>query len=408
MRPRQRLSDATGYQGLRLKHISGSAIGAGFLAVLVSYAGPLLIYLSAADAMEISQDGFSSWVFAISVAAGLSSIGLSLWFRVPVAMAWSAPGTVLLISLGTSLSPAEMVGAYMAVAAVLVLIGVSGVFERLVKLLPPAVTNGMMAGILFGFGLKAAGGLATDPLAIALLIMAFSVCVVIFPRYAMLVLLAAALLISAAFYDASVGAVGIAFAHLEVTSPDFSTGAMLSLALPLLITTLSGQYLPGMAILRASGFQISANPILIVGGIVSVAAALFGGITTALASITAAFCAGSDSHDDPGRRYVAGIACGIFFCLGGVFAGSIVETLVQLPSALIALLAGLALLQPILKFTGAMLNSDSAQAGLLTFMFTASGVSLFGIGSAFWGVVIGIAVHFLVKATLPFSGDTKA
>lgn len=401
------MSDTAGYQGLRLSDISGSAIGAGFLAVLVSYAGPLLIYLSASEAMGIDKDGFSSWVFAISVAAGVSSIGLSLWFRVPVAMAWSAPGTVLLISLGTSLSPAEMVGAYLAVAAVLVLIGVSGVFERLVKLLPPAVTNGMMAGILFGFGLKAAGGLATDPAAIALLIIVFAVCAVVFPRYAMLVLLASALLISAAFYDASVGTVGVAFAKLEMTGPAYSPGAMLSLALPLLITTLSGQYLPGMAILRASGFQISANPILIVGGLVSVAAAFLGGITTALASITAAFCAGPDSHEDPGRRYIAGIACGVFFCLGGIFAGSIVETLVLLPSALVALLAGLALLQPILKFTGAMLASDDAQAGLLTFMFTASGVSLFGIGSAFWGVVIGIVVHFLGRAAASLSGGTN-
>ena len=401
------MSDATGYQGLRLSDVSGSAIGAGFLAVLVSYAGPLLIYLSASEAMGVSKDGFSSWVLAVSVAAGVSSIGLSLWFRVPVAMAWSAPGTVLLISLRTSLSLAEMVGAYLAVAAALILIGVSGAFERLVKLLPPSVTNGMMAGILFGFGLKAAGGLATDPAAIALLIIVFAVCAVVFPRYAMLVLLASALLISAVFYGASVGTVSIAFATLETTGPAFSMGAMLSLALPLLITTLSGQYLPGMAILRANGYQISANPILIIGGLVSVAAAFLGGITTALASITAAFCAGPNSHVDPERRYVAGIACGVFLCLSGIFAGTIVETLVLLPSALIALLAGLALLQPILKFTSAMLASDDAQAGLLTFMFTASGVSLFGIGSAFWGVVIGIAVHFLGRSVVLFLGGTN-
>lgn len=401
------MSEVAGYQGLRLSDISGSAIGAGFLAVLVSYAGPLLIYLSAAETMGISKYGFSSWVFAISVAAGLSSIGLSLWFRIPVAMAWSAPGTVLLISLGTSLSPAEMVGAYVAVAGVLVLIGVSGVFERLVQLLPPSVTNGMMAGILFGFGLKAAGGLTTDPIAIALLIIVFSVCVVVFPRYAMLVLLASALIISAVLYDASIGKVSLAFARPEVTAPALSAGAMLSLALPLLITTLSGQYLPGMAILRANGFRLSANPILIVGGAISVAAAVMGGITIALAAITAAFCVGSESHENPDRRYIAGVACGVFFCFGGIFAGSIVDILILLPSALIALLAGLALLQPILKFTGAMLASDDAQAGLITFMFTASGVSLFGIGAAFWGVVVGITVHFLKKATVSLSGGSR-
>lgn len=401
------MSEAAGYRGLRLGDISGSAIGAGFLAVLVSYAGPLLIYLSAANAMEIGKDVFSSWVFAISVAAGVSSIGLSLWFRVPVAMAWSAPGTVLLIALGTSLSPAEMVGAYIAVAAALVLIGISGLFERLVQVLPPSVTNGMMAGILFGFGLKAAAGLSTDPAAIGLLIVVFAICAALFPRYAMLVLLAAALGISAVFYDASVGTVSLALASPQVSGAAFSTGAMLSLALPLLITTLSGQYLPGMAILRANGFTISANPILIVGGAASVAAAHFGGVTTALASITAAFCAGPDSHDDPDRRYIAGVACGVFFCLGGIFAGSIVDILILLPSALIALLAGLALLQPILKFIGAMLASEDAQTGLLTFMFTASGVSLFGIGSAFWGVIVGIVVHFLTKAAREISGGTQ-
>lgn len=394
--PRRQLSDTFRYLGPRLSDISGSAIGAGFLAVVVSYAGPLLIYLSAANANGISADSFSSWVFAISVAAGLSSIALSLWYRVPVAMAWSAPGTVLLISLSPSLSNAEMVGAYIAVAAVLVLIGLSGAFEGLVRFLPPSVANGMMAGILFGFGLKAAGGLATDPGIIALLIAIFGICTVLFPRYAMLLLLAAAIGISAILYGASVSNISLDMAHPETTVPDFSSGAMLGLALPLLVTTLSGQYLPGMAILRASGYSISANPILIIGGMVSVGAAIFGGITTSLASITAAFCAGPDSHEDPDRRYIAGVSCGVFFCLGGVFARSIVDILILLPSAMIALLAALALLQPILKFTEAMLSSDDAQAGLLTFMFTASGVSLFGIGSAFWGVAIGTGFHLLM------------
>jgi benzoate membrane transport protein len=309
---------------------------------------------------------------------------------------------VLLIALGTALSPAEIVGAYIVVASALVLIGVSGLFERIVKFLPDAVTNGMMAGILFGFGLKAAGGLATDPAAIALLIAVFAVCTAVFPRYAMLILLASALAISAAFYGVPIDTVSFSLAKPEATAPAFSGGAMLSLAIPLLITTLSGQYLPGMAILRANGFTVAANPILIIGGTVSIVGATFGGITTALASITAAFCAGVDSHESADKRYIAGVACGIFFCLGGIFAGSIVDILILVPSAVIALLAGLALLQPILKFIGAMLASDDAQIGLLTFMFTASGVSLFGIGAAFWGVVIGTAVHFISNTVRRF------
>lgn len=402
------MSSKSGYRPISPYDISGSAIGAGFLAVLVAYAGPLLIYLSAADALGISKETFSSWVFAISMAAGLSSIGLSLWFRMPIVMAWSAPGTVLLISLGSSLSLAEMVGAYIVVAAALVLIGVSNVFDGLVRFLPPSITNGMMVGILFSFGLKAAGGLATHPTAVGVLIVIFAVCTVMLPRYAMLALLAAALIISASFYDASVGSVRIAFATPQVTEARFSMGAMLSLAVPLLITTLSGQYLPGIAILRASGFKVSTTPILITGGIISFVAAFFGGITTALASITAAFCAGPDSHENPDRRYIAGISKGVFLCLGGIFAGSIVEILILLPTALIALLAGLAVLPPIMKFTAAMLSSEDAQAGMLVFMFTASGVSLFGVGAAFWGVVVGIVFHFVSKTSRSFVDRTGA
>ncbi|WP_439155895.1 benzoate/H(+) symporter BenE family transporter [Yoonia sp.] len=227
--------------------------------------------------------------------------------------------------------------------------------------------------------------MATEPAIIATLIAAFAVCTVTVPRYAVLVLLALAVVLTSSAYETSISSVSVSMAHPQIISPAFSVPAMLSLALPLLITTLSGQYLPGMAILRAQGYDVSANPIMIFGGIASICAAIFGGITTALASITAAFCAGPDNHVEPDRRYIAGVACGVFFCVGGVFAGTIVEILILLPSSVIALLAGLALLQPILKSTGAIIVSEDAQAGLLTFLFTASGVTLFGIGAAFWG-----------------------
>lgn len=377
--------------------VPATAVAAGFLAVLVSYSGPLLIYLSAADAMSVSNGTFSSWVFAISIAAGLSSILLSLWLRLPIAMAWSAPGTVLLISGGASLSIPEMIGAYLAVAVALVLIGLSGLFERLVAVLPPVVTNGMMAGILFGFGLAAARGLASDPVTVMSLLAAFVVFSVALPRYAMLCLLVFAVVVTAMESNLPLARLGLSMASPEMAYPGFSLSAMLGLALPLLITTLSGQYLPGMAILRANGFVVSARPILIFGGIASAGAALFGGITTALASITAAFCAGPDSHADPAKRYLAGVACGLFFCLGGIFSGTIVDLLVVLPAEMIALLAGLALLGPIQKFLSDMVAGGDSHAGLLTFLFTTSGVSLYGIGAAFWGVAVGLAVFHLTR-----------
>lgn len=375
-----------------------TAIGAGFLAVMVSYAGPLLVYLSAAETMGVSTQVVISWVFAISVGAGLSSIILSLWLRIPIAMAWSAPGTVLLISIGTQLTLPEIVAAYLLVASGLVLIGVSGLFETLLKTLPSAVTNGMMAGILFGFGLRAAQGFASDPVIVALLIAAFVVLTALVPRSAILWLLGFAVVLSAVIYDAPLGDLGLAIAVPVLQMPQFSAPAMASLALPLLITTLSGQYLPGVAILRANGFAVSARPILVVGGIASAAAAFFGGISIALASITAAFCASPDSHENADRRYVAGVACGVFFCLGGIFAGTIIAFLILLPSAVIALLAGLALLPAIQKFMSEMLGGTDVQAGLLTFLFTTSGITMFGIGSAFWGVIVGLVSAFVLRS----------
>lgn len=377
--------------------VSTTAVGAGFLAVLVSYSGPLLVYLSAAEAMGISTTMFISWVFAISIGAGLSSIFLSLWLRVPISMAWSAPGTVLLISIGTSMSIAEIIGSYLVVALSLIIIGLSGVFEKLVRLLPPAVTNGMMAGILFGFGLRAAQGFATDPVIVGTLIAAFVVLTVLVPRYAILCLLGIAVTLTALFYDAPIGDVGLTVATPILWLPELSVTAIATLALPLLITTLSGQYLPGVAILRANGFGVSAKPILVVGGIASAGAAFFGGISIALASITAAFCASPDSHETPDRRYIAGLASGCLYCLGGLFAGTIVNFLILLPTAVIALLAGLALLPAIQKFITDMLSGDDVQEGLLTFLFTTSGMTMFGVGSAFWGVLIGLSAAFILR-----------
>lgn len=391
------MSDKSSRQPALLRDASATAVGAGFLAVMVSYSGPLLVYLSAAETMGVSTQTVISWVFAISLGAGLSSIFLSLWMRMPVAMAWSAPGTVLLISIGTSLSLSEIVAAYLLVAIGLVLIGVSGLFEKLIKILPPAITNGMMAGILFGFGLRAAQGFASDPVIVALLVAAFVVLTALVPRYAILLLLGFAVLLTTLIYDVPLGDLGLTFAVPMLEMPQFSATAVASLALPLLITTLSGQYLPGVAILRANGFAVSARPILVVGGIASVAAAFFGGISIALASITAAFCASPDSHENPDRRYIAGVACGIFFCLGGIFSGTIIAFLILLPAAVIALLAGLALLPAIQKFTTEMLSGEDVQPGLLTFLFTTSGVTMFGIGSAFWGVIVGLASALVLR-----------
>ncbi|WP_254702476.1 benzoate/H(+) symporter BenE family transporter [Roseivivax sp. THAF197b] len=382
-----------------LRDASLTAVAAGFLAVLISIAGPLLIYLQAAVAMDVDPGLFSSWVAAIFAGAGAASLILSMWMRIPVLVAWSAPGNVLLVTVGPSLGYSDIIGAYIISALAILIIGVTGAFDRLVRLVPAGVAAGMMAGILFQFGSQAFLGFETAPILVAVLLLAFLVLSRTTPRYAMIWLLAGSLLYMALTRTDTSPGLSLTMPELIAIWPSFSLDATLSFALPLVVTTLTGQFLAGMAILKVNGFAAPARPILTTASLLSLPVALFGGITVALASITMALGASEESHADRERRYVAGVASGAFFIIGAVCAGSIVALLRGLPTELIALLAGLALLGAIAKGMGDMLaDAGNRQAGLLTFVVTASGVSLLGIGAAFWGLIAGLLAVQIERA----------
>ncbi|PMR72041.1 benzoate/H(+) symporter BenE family transporter [Billgrantia endophytica] len=372
------------------------ALTAGFVAVLISYSGPLAIFFQAAQSADVSPAMMSSWVWAISIGAAISGIGLSLWLKVPVITAWSAPGTALLVTLFPGLSLNEAVGAYITAAAIILVVGVSGSFDRIIRLIPPGIAAAMMAGILFQFGvgvftsLERAPALAVGMLAAYLLFKRLS------PRYFLVLLLIAGIALAVLFEDASLQGVSWQLAQPQLIRPEWTLGATLSLAIPLALVSLTGQFLPGMAILRGAGYDTQARPILTVASLVSLPMALFGGITTVVAAITAALCTGKEAHPDPGRRYVAGVANGVFYLLGALFSGSIVLLFTSLPVTFVALLAGLALIGAIVtNISKAAAETDHLEASIITFLATASGMSLFGLGSAFWGVVIG-GIAYLV------------
>lgn len=380
------------------RDLSFSAVAAGFLAVLISYAGPLIIVFQAAQAAGVSPEVTASWVWAISVGAGLTGIVLSLWLKAPVITAWSAPGSALLITLFPSLPLAEAIGAYLTAAALIGLIGLSGGFDRLVRHIPPAIASGMLAGILFQFGAKAfkaaeqAPVLGLGMLAGYLLLKRFS------PRYHMVGVLALGLALTASLGQLPAGALQLRFTVPAFTAPAWSWASTLSLALPLVLVSLSGQFLPGMAILRTAGYATPARPILVVTSLGAMLTAPFGGITTVLAAITAALCTGKEAHADPARRYVAGVANGVFYLVAGSVGGSLVALFLALPPALVAVLAGLALLGAIgANLTALVQDAAHREAGLITFLATASGLNFLGLASAFWGVVFGGAAYLLLK-----------
>ncbi|ATH77371.1 benzoate/H(+) symporter BenE family transporter [Vreelandella hamiltonii] len=391
------------------KDWSVSAITAGFVAVLVSYSGPLAIFFQAAQSADISSTMMTSWVWAISMGAAISGILLSMWLKVPVVTAWSAPGTALLVTLFPELSLNEAVGAYLTAAILLFVIGITGSFDRIIQLIPPGIASAMMAGILFQFGVGIFESLHNVPtLAIGMMI-AYLVFKRLTPRYSLICLLLVGVLLAVLLEGASLEGVSVQLAQPQFIQPDWTWEATLSLAIPLVLVSLTGQFLPGMAILRTSGYTTPAKPIVTVASVTSLLTAFFGGITTVIAAITAAICTSKEAHEDPDKRYVAGVANGVFYLVGGLFAGTIVALFTSLPNAFVAVLAGLALMGAISSNISAFAAEKShLEASVLTFVATASGVSFLGLGSAFWGVVVGgLAYNLLHRRFAPLNNDTQ-
>lgn len=374
-----------------------SATVAGFLAVLISYSGPLIIFFQAAQKAQVSNTMMISWIWGISIGAAIAGIFLSIKYKVPVITAWSAPGTALLVTLFPNISLNEAVAAYITSAVVIFLIGITGYFDKLLKWIPQDVAAGMMAGILFQFGLGLFTATDTMPVIVFGMLLVFLVTKRFTPRYAMVWVLVSGVLLSLFLGQMNPVNVNFALAIPQFIAPEWTWNSTLNLAIPLILVSLSGQFLPGMAIMKLSGYDTPAKPIITATSIASLAVACVGGITIVLASITAALCMGKDAHELKEKRYIAGIANGIFYILGGLFAGSIVMLFSLLPKELIAALAGLALLGAIAtNISVAMKNESHREAALITFLATASGMQFLGLSSVFWGICIGVIAHLVL------------
>ncbi|MBB3232144.1 benzoate/H(+) symporter BenE family transporter [Halomonas stenophila] len=377
------------------------AVTAGFVAVLVSYAGPLAIFFQAAQSAEISGAMMTSWVWAISMGAAVSGIGLSLWLRVPVVTAWSAPGTALLVTLFPGLSLGEAVGAYLTAAAVILVIGITGSFDRIIRAIPPGIASAMMAGILFQFGVGVFVSLESVPALAIGMLLAYLVFKRLTPRYSLVLLLIVGVVLAVVLEGASLEGVTLSLASPQFIRPEWTWQGTLSLAIPLVLVSLTGQFLPGMAILRTAGYDTPARPIVTVASLTSLVTACFGGITTVIAAITAAICTSPEAHENPDKRYVAGVANGVFYLVGGTLAGTIVALFTSLPGEFVAVLAGLALIGAIASNVSAFAAcKDHLEASVITFLATASGMSFLGLGSAFWGVVVGALAYGLLHRPL--------
>ncbi|MEG0481850.1 MAG: benzoate/H(+) symporter BenE [Acinetobacter sp.] len=384
------------------KDWSISATVAGFLAVLISYSGPLIIFFQAAQQAHVSSAMMISWIWGISIGAAVAGIYLSIKFKTPVITAWSAPGTALLVTLFPHVSLNEAVAAYITTAVVILIIGITGYFDKLLKWIPQDVAAGMMAGILFQFGLGLFTATDTMPLIVFSMLIVFLFAKRLTPRYAMVWVLVSGVVLSLLLGKMNPVDVNFNLAIPQFIQPEWTWDSTLNLAIPLILVSLTGQFLPGMAIMKLSGYNTPAKPIITITSIASLVVACVGGITIVLASITAALCMGKDAHELKEKRYIAGIANGIFYILGGLFAGSIVMLFSLLPKELVAALAGLALLGAIAtNISVAMRNESQREAALITFLATASGMHFLGLSSVFWGICIGVIAHLVLTKKTP-------
>lgn len=374
------------------KDLSVSAFVAGFVAVLVGFTSSVAIVFQAAQAFGANAAQIASWMWALGIGMGIASALPSLLWKKPVMIAWSTPGAAVLAVAGAGFSMNEAVGAFIVCALLVTLAGATGWFERVMNKIPMEIASALLAGVLARFGLQAFQAAQTALPLVLLMLGTYLVARRVLPRYAVPLTLVVAIAFVAARGELAWSSVHFELAKPVFTMPVFSWQAAVSLALPLFVVTMASQNLPGVAAIRAADYDMPISKLITFSGVMTLLLAPFGAFALNLSAITAAICMGREAHEDPARRYTAAVSCGAIYVLIGFFGAAVTGLLTAFPKELVAAIAGLALLGTIGSGLALAVRDEShREAALITFLVTLSGVTLAGVGSAFWGVVAGAA-----------------
>jgi benzoate membrane transport protein len=374
-----------------LRDLSIPAIVAGFVTILVGFASSIVIVFEAARALGANDAQVASWVWALSVGMGLTTLLPSLFWRVPVVTAWSTAGAAMLITAASGTTLAQATGAFIVSGVLIALSGFTGWFERVMNRLPVGLASALLAGVLLRFGVDAFASMQTRFDLVAPMALAWLLARRLMPRYAVVIALLVGVGIAAVGGDLATERLTLAIASPVWVAPEWSVTAMIGVALPLYVVTMASQNLPGVAAIRASGLPVPISPAIGFTGLATAVLAPLGAYALNLAAITASICLSREAHEDPARRYVAAVAAGVFFLLTGFFGATVVSLLAAFPRELVLGIAGLALLGTIGNaLAAAVVNESEREAAVVTFLITASGLTLAGIGPAFWGLVGGV------------------
>lgn len=373
-------------------------IMAGLISVIVNYGGTFILIFQAAQMAGLSPELTASWVWSISIGVGITGILLSWYTREPIITAWSTPAAAFLITTLVTVPYSEAIGAYLLSALGFVILGITGYFEKLIRLIPAGIASGLLAGILLQFGIAAFINMTIDPFLAISLFLIYLITKRFSARFAIISVLVFGFIFLLLQSRIDFSGFELKLASPIFTTPTFSINSILSVALPLFLITLTGQYMPGLLVLKNDGFHTNAKPILIVTGLGSFLMAPFGSHAFNLAAITAAICTGKESHEDPSKRWISGIAAGVFYIFVGIFGVTLAAVFAAFPVAFISTLAGLALLGTIAgSLANAMSDIDCREASLITFLSTTANITLFGVGGAFWGLVLGLISYLVVN-----------
>ncbi|MDH0048511.1 benzoate/H(+) symporter BenE family transporter [Comamonas terrigena] len=382
------------------RDLSLSAFTAGFVAVLVGFTSSVALVFQAAQAFGATPAQITSWMWALGLGVGLCCLVPSLWLRKPVMVAWSTPGAAVLASAGMagSFTMPEAVGAFLVCAALITLCGVTGWFEKLMDRIPMEIASALLAGVLARFGLQAFGAAQTALGMVLAMLAAYLLGRRLLPRYAVVLTLLVGVAWAAASGKMEWSRVQWELALPVFTAPQFTWQAFVSLALPLFVVTMASQNMPGVAVIRATGYELPVSRLVSMTGIASLLLAPFGGYALNFSAITAAICMGPEAHEDKDKRYTAAVVCGAMYMVIGIFGAVVTGLLIAFPQELVLAIAGLALLGSIGSgLAGALRDETHREAALITFLVTLSGVVIAGVGSAFWGVAAGVVALFVQK-----------
>ena len=374
------------------RDLSLSAVVTGFVVVLVGFTSTGALVFQAALSLGATQAQVNSWMWALGIGMGLACIIPSLIYKKPVVAAWSTPGAALIATSAAGVSMPEAIGAFVVCAALIILAGATKAFERLMNRIPMAIASAMLAGVLLRFGLETFSSIKSAPALVIAMFAAHLLGRRFWPRYGVVGVLLVGVLISAYAGSLKWSAVSVEWATPVWVTPAFSLSAIVGLGLPLFIVTMASQNMPGVAVMRAAGYETPVSPVITTTGIINILLAPFGAFALNLAAITAAIAMGPEAHEDKDKRYTAAVMAGVFYVLIGLFGAVVGGLFAAFPRELIVALAGLALMSTIANgLAGALRDEINREAAIITFLVTASGMSIYGIGSAFWGLVAGVA-----------------